>query len=131
MDYYQELQEKLNSVEYFTDFLDRISEFEPVRPVRPSKPRLSDETTPAAVRYANALERYDADYIAYNEHLSVYQADVRALHNAVYKIIEEYSGLDSIPEAYRKKATAFAYQRAEGFKEYYYELLDVVELFSV
>ena len=101
--------------------------------MRPARPRqIGVISAIDAQQYANDLEVWEADMIAYKESLD----EIREHNGRANLLIEDFlrheSGLNDIPEQYREKIWAKAY--ADGYGYGYYEvhkqLVELIEIFG-
>lgn len=111
-----------------------VKTLHPKYPEIPQKPKLPTiKSTPAEHRqYADDLEKYENQMVAYRKEKEKYQTKVNELNGELEKFIKEMSGLNTIPEQYRSKVWSLAWENGHacGYGDVYNHLLDLVDIFK-
>ena len=103
-------------------------------PYHPKKPFLVKGAGSVTVqKYAEELAAYEAQVEAYKKDRTEEQSHNLKVYTLIENLIREESGLNSIPEQYRDKVYAHAYQsgHSSGFSEIYNHLCELVDIFGV
>lgn len=116
---YQEIQ----------NLLDQIGPY----PQKPTKPVLRAEAKVEDIRkHADDFEIYEKEFAEFEKKRIEYYNNKAAIEGKIKDLIKESAGLNSIPEQYRDKAWAKAWENghSSGFYDVYLELCDLVDIFS-
>lgn len=115
---YQEIQ----------NLLDQIGPY----PQKPTKPVLMAGANSEDIRkHADAFEVYEKEFAEFEEKRINYYDHRGEIENQIKELIKDRAGLDSIPEQYRAKVWAKAWEdgHSSGFHDVYLELCDLVDIF--
>lgn len=111
------------------DLLDKIGPY----PEKPRKPVLHTGANSEAIRvYADAFAVYEGKFAEFEAERTIYYQRKGEIEHMVADLIKSESGLNSIPEQYRKKVWEFAWEEAHGngYYEVYLYLQRLVEVFE-
>ena len=102
-------------------------------PDRPTKPILKkDHSVADAKQYATDLEQHTKADLLYRKEREAVGEYNSKLDSELQKYIIDMSGLDTVPEQYRDKVWAHAWERSHssGYYEVYDTLCDLINIFK-
>lgn len=105
-----------------------------IYPDRPKKPFLTKGAgSVAAQKYAEELAAYESENETCKQARDAAQEHNRKVNELIETLIREESGLNLIPEQYRDKVYAYAWQtgHSSGYSEVYNHLSELVDIFGV
>ena len=114
------------------EVLEKLEEMLPYRQ-RPSAPKLApNHTVEEAKTYATKLESYTTEMESWKNYRDVRNFYSKCVDEKVVEAIKREANFDIVPEKYRDKAYAYAYERGHsgGYNEVFNVLLDLVAIFE-
>lgn len=102
-------------------------------PTRPSKPIIPKNPNAEQVfEYAKLLKQWEEEMEAYQIVLDGYNEHRNKIDAVLVELIKEAAGIEVVPEQYRDKvyAKAWEYGHSDGFYEVYLKLNSLVEIFE-
>lgn len=109
--------------------LDKIGSY----PHKPARPTLMTGANSQTIRrYADAYENYEKQIAEFEIAKIAWNKQKAEIEDRIIELIKDKSGLNSIPDQYRYKVWAKAWEdgHSSGFYEVYLELCDLVEIFE-
>lgn len=103
----------------------------PNHPRPPQKP--NSGAAPEEYRiHADLIEKYEAAMVEYNANRDVISKHNHEVDKLIEKYIKSVSGLNDIPEQYRKKVWEKAWSdgHSYGYYEIYQKVVDLVDIFE-
>lgn len=105
----------------------------PEYPIKPKQPLIpKDKSSEAAFKYAEDLKIYESELELYKLKEKQRKRDWEEIRDFLGEIIAEESGLNRIPEQYKKKVWELAYMNGHSSGDYgvYQHLCELVEIFE-
>jgi hypothetical protein len=103
------------------------------RPTRPSKPIMpKNPKAEQAFEFAKLLKEWEEEMEAYDIVLDGYNEHRNKIDALIVELIKEQAGIEVVPEQYRDKvyAKAWEYGHSYGFYEVWLKLSSLVEIFE-
>lgn len=102
-------------------------------PKKPPKPMLKkDANSKEVLEYAELLKNWELDSVIYKEQLETYKHNQNKIDSIIIEYIKEEAGISIVPQQYRDKLYAKAYEdgHSNGFYEIYNCLHSLIEIFE-